>query len=232
MDNEKRMSVIEHLEELRHRLIFCLIALAITTAFSLFFATQVFDLLLRPAPAGFKPIYTEMTEMFITYFKVALFTGAGLAMPVFVYHFIRFIAPALMPQERRYTLSLLPAVLLCFFSGAAFAYFVLLPYAIRYLLTFSGIAEPFIKIGNYISFATLILFWMGVGFETPLVMYFLAKIGVVSARKFASFRKYAFLGVFILAAIITPTPDPFNQSLVAIPLYLLFEIGILLAKLA
>ncbi len=232
MNNEQKLTILQHLNELRSRLIICVVALVITTIITLIFTNQLFNLLIQRAPAGFKPIYTEMTEMFVTYIKVAVFAGAALSMPVFLYQLVRFVAPALTSKEKRYFYALLPGTVLSFAAGVVFGYIVLIPPAVQYLLTFSGVAEPFIKIGNYISFVTTLLFAAGVIFETPLVIFFLAKIRVVSAKQLARYRKFAFLGVFVIGAIVTPTPDPFNQTLVAVPLYLLFELGILLARFA
>lgn len=229
---DSKLTILEHLDELRRRLIYCVIALVVALIPCMVLANWIFQVLLVPAPSDFRPVYTEMTEMLFTYFKVALLGGASLAMPVFIYQAIRFVAPGLMPGEKRYLLLLMPAAIVFFAMGLAFSYFILLPFAVKYLLTFSGIADPMIKIGNYISFVTSLLFWVGAAFETPLVMYFLAKVGVVNHKKLAQFRKYAVLLAFVVAAVITPTPDPMTQSLVAIPLYLLFEVGVLLTRLA
>lgn len=229
---EKQSTIMEHLGELRSRLIICVIALVVALIPCFIFTNDIFQILLIPAPDDFKPVYTELTEMLLTYFKVALAGAVAVTLPVIVYQAIRFVAPGLTKREKRYLVLLMPAVLVFFFGGAAFSYFVLLPFAVKYLLTFSSVADPMIKIGNYISFVTALLFWIGLSFETPLIMYFLARIRVVSAKRFASFRKFAVLGVFAVAAVITPTPDPLNQTIVAVPLYLLFEIGILLARFA
>ncbi len=229
---EKKLTIIQHLDELRQRLVVCAVALAVTTLVALVFTNQVFDLLLVPAPEGFKPVYTEMTEMLTTYFKVAILSGIALALPVLVYEILLFVAPALTRQEKGFFIWLLPAVFVCFFAGASFGFFLVLPFAVKYLLTFSSIATPFIKVGNYISFVSSLLFWIGISFETPLLIFFLAKIHLVTAKKLASYRKFAFVGAFAASAIVTPTPDPINQAIVAIPLILLYEIGIVLARLA
>ena len=229
---EKNLTIIEHLEEVRQRLIYCVIALVIALIPCAVFTNAIFEFLMVPAPANFKPVYTEMTEMIFTYFKVALMGGASLALPVFIYNVVRFVAPALTAKEKRYLFLLMPAVIVFFVAGVAFSYFILLPFAVKYLLTFSGVAEPMIKIGNYISFVTSLLFWMGAAFETPIIMFFLGKIGIINSSKLKRFRKYAIVVAFVIAAVITPTPDPMNQALVAIPIYLLFEIGALLVRFA
>jgi sec-independent protein translocase protein TatC len=226
------MTIVEHLQELRARLTVCAIALVIGTVIGLLFSDPVFHLLLRPAGANFNTVFTDMTEMFTTYFKVAIMTGIALAMPVFVYEIFAFVGPGLTRKERRIVITLLPLVSILFITGMLFGYFVVLPFATHYLLTFSNVAQPFIRISNYIGFVTTIELWLGLAFETPLIIYMLAKVNIVNVRRLASYRKYAILAVFIIAAAITPTPDPFNQTLVAIPLYLLYELGILFARIA
>lgn len=229
---EKRLTITEHLEELRKRLIISLVALAIATIIAFPFTPLVFQILTRPAP-GIKPIYIEVTEMLGTYFKVAIITGLALAMPVILYQVVMFVAPGLTRSEKRYLYLLLPGVILSFIIGVLFGYFVLLPPAIGFLLTFgSDIATPQIRIGNYVSTVTTLLLWLGLSFETPIIIYFLARIGLITPKMLAGGRRFAVVGAFILGAVITPTFDPVNQSLVAFPLILLYELGIWLAKLA
>ncbi len=231
MAEEKRMTLIEHLEELRGRLIKSAIALAVTTLASLIFTGRLLKILV--APAGIKPIFLRPTEMFVTYMRVALISGTALAMPVIVYQMLRFVLPALKPHERRYLYIIVPGATFSFLLGLAFAYFAMLPFALRYLLSFGGnIAEAKWAIGEYISFVTKLLFWVGVTFETPLLVFFLAKLGVVTPEMLARYRKYAIVAIAVLAAVITPTPDPFNMMVVMVPLLILYEIGVLLAKLA
>jgi len=231
MAEEKRMTLIEHLEELRGRLIKSAIALAVTTLASLIFTGRLLKILV--APAGIKPIFLRPTEMFVTYMRVALISGTALAMPVIVYQVLRFVLPALKPHERRYLYIIVPGATFSFLLGLAFAYFAMLPFALRYLLSFGGnIAEAKWAIGEYISFVTKLLFWVGVTFETPLLVFFLAKLGVVTPEMLARYRKYAIVAIAVLAAVITPTPDPFNMMAVMVPLLILYEIGVLLAKLA
>lgn len=232
MDEGKKLSIIEHLEELRDRLIKSIVGVAVTTAISFFFARQLFAILLGPS-GGIKPVFIEVTEMFTTYMKVAFFSGLSLAMPVIVYQLVMFASPAMTPKEKRYLYMLLPGVILSFLVGAAFGYFLVVPRALQFLLNFGiDIATPQIKIGNYISVVTSLLFWMGVVFEAPLVAFFLAKIHVLNHKMLAKNRKYALLGAFVVAAIITPTPDPLNQAIVAVPLFALYEISIWLTRLA
>lgn len=231
MAEEKRMTIVEHLEELRGRLIKSAIALAIATLLSLIFTGRLLRVLI--APAGIKPIFLRPTEMFVTYMRVALIAGTALAMPVIVYQMVRFVLPALKPHERQYLYIIVPGATFSFLLGLAFAYFAMLPFALRYLLTFGGdIAEAKWAIGEYTSFVTKLLFWVGVTFETPLLIFFLAKLGVVTPGMLSRYRKHAIVAIAILAAVITPTPDPFNMIVVMVPLLVLYEVGVLLAKLA
>jgi sec-independent protein translocase protein TatC len=173
------------------------------------------------------------TTNIVVFTKVALISGVALAMPVLVYQLISFIAPGLTRQEKRYLYFVLPGATLSFVVGVAFAYFVMLPTAIPFLKGFLGdIIEPTWFIDRYVSFITSLLFWVGLSFETPLLIFFLAKLGIITPAVLSRNRKYAVLIIAVLAAVITPTPDPFNMLLVMLPLILLYEIGILLAKLA
>jgi len=154
-------------------------------------------------------------------------------MPVIIYQLVLFMLPALKPHERRYLYIIVPGATISFVVGLAFAYFALLPFAVRYLLAFGGdIARAQWTIGEYIGFVTTILLWMGVAFETPLVIFFLAKVGIITPAMLSHYRRYAILAIAVVAAVITPTPDPFNMMIVMVPLFLLYEAGVLLARLA
>jgi sec-independent protein translocase protein TatC len=231
MANERQMTIIEHLEELRSRLMKSIIAVAITTAFSFAFTESIMRILI--APAGIKPVFLRPTEMFITYFKVALLAGLLLAMPILVYQLVQFIWPGLKGGERRYLRIIVPGATFSFVVGVLFTYFIILPFALRYLVSFGGnLVEAKWAIGEYISFVTTLLFWSGVVFETPLIMFFLARLGVVTPQFLSKNRKFAIIIIAVVAAVITPTPDPFNMGLVMLPLLLMYEIGIVLAKVA
>ena len=233
-NEEKKYTLLGHLQELRRRLVYSVIFLVITIAISFVFAEQIFDFLISRVPPDVPLIYTEVAEKISIYMKVCLYSGIVLAMPFVVYQIVMFIRPALTRKERGYLYLLLPAVILFFLGGAAFAYYVFLPSALDFLLGGSYLSdiEPFIKIGNYINFVVQIVFCMGLVFELPVIAFFLAKIGVVSYQWLGRQRKWAFVAAFILAAIITPTPDPINQTIVAVPIILLYELGIWLAWIA
>ena len=227
-----------HLSELRRRIIVTTVSLMVATVVAFAFHRLIFDLLMTPAQ-GFdslrdqKLVFTQMTEMIGIIMKVSLMGGLVLASPVILYQVIMFVAPGLTSREKRYLFALLPGAMISFVAGAAFGYFVLLPPALGFLLTFgSDIATPMIRVGNYINLVVTLLFWLGVSFETPLVMFFLSKIGVVTPRALARQRRFAVVVAFILGALITPTFDPVNQTLVAVPIILLYELGIWLARLA
>jgi len=226
------MTILEHLEELRRRLVIVGIATGICFVLAAVFLTwPVMDFLTRPA--GMKLFALSPTETFSTYMKVALATGAGLAMPVIVLQTLLFVLPALHPHERKYVFLAVPSITVAFALGVLFGLLVVVPAAVRFLVGFGGeVIDPLWSVAEYLGFVTTFLFWLGVAFETPLFMFFLAKLGVVDARRLAHFRRYALVGAFVAGALITPTPDPFNQTVVAIPIYLLYELGVVFARFA
>ncbi len=234
---ERQLSVGQHLRELRWRLIISILSVLPGAIVGAVFFEDLVDVLKHlgnfDSEDGRQLVRTQLTEMLGVWVKVCLLTGIVMAFPVMLYQVVRFVSPGLTPRERRYLLAFLPASLLCFAGGCAFAYFVLLPPALDFLLGFgSDVAEPLIRIGNYINVTVMLMFWMGVVFETPLVMFLLAKLGIVTARGFSRWRRYWVVVAFILSALITPTADPLNQVLVAVPLIVLYEVGVLLAKVA
>ena len=226
------MSYSEHLSELRDRLVKSVIGLAVMVGISFLFTDYVFELL-KSRAEGVTLIRTGVAEMVGTYVKVAFISGAVLSTPIWLYQIVMFVAPGLSPTERRFLRFALPAVLASFLLGVLFAYFVLLPPALNFLVHFKeDLVVPLIRVGDYVGVVTALLFWIGLIFETPLIIYVLARIGVVTPDKLKRFRPYAIAGSFLLAAIITPTMDPVNQTIVAIPIVILYEVGILLSHLA
>ena len=229
---DREMSIIEHLSEFRDRLIRSVIALAVGTAASFFFWRQIFGWLAEPK-GGHEMIYLRPQDMILTVFRVSLIGGVILAMPVIVYQLILFVLPALARHERRYLYFIVPGASASFLAGVLFSRYVILPNALNFLLNFGAdVARPELNIGDYVSFVFTLLLWVGIAFETPLLIYFLAKLHVVNTRMLSRYRKYAVVAVFIIAAVITPTPDPYNPALVAIPLLALYEVGVLLSRLA
>jgi len=232
MAEEHKLSFLGHVRELRNRLMWSAIAVLIAIPVA-YYLTDKYLLLLMSVSPGTELIYTEVTEMLGTYIKFSLLIAFVIALPFIMYQLIMFIRPALSNKERKYVYFMLPSVFILFIAGAVFAYFILLPPAINFLLTFQAdIATPMIKIGNYVSIMTKLIFWIGVCFEIPLVMFFLTKIGIVKPEMLTKFRKWAFILAFVMGAVITPTMDPLNQTLVAVPIIILYEFGILLSKIA
>jgi len=241
---DKELSLIQHLGELRDRLVFAAIALVITTSIAFFFAIPIIRILLVPVDCQFIPTYScshtsttlvsfSPTENFTTYFRVALFTGIALAMPVILYEIYAYIDPALLPNERRFIRFMGLPVILLFVLGMAFCYFILLPNAIKFLVHFGEeVIKNQLRAADYLSFVTTFILGMGIVFEVPVIIYALVRVHVVTREWLSRQRRYVFLLVFIIGAFITPTPDPFNQTLVALPMYLLWELGLLLARFA
>ena len=233
----KSLTIREHLLELRRRLMWSAGCVFLTTIVAFAFHRQILRILMEPAE-GFagvengKPIYIDLTEFIGTAMKASLMIGLFASLPFVLYHIVMFVSPGLTTRERRYLFALMPATLLAFAAGAAFGYFILIPPAVDFLLNFGGdIATAQIRISSYIGLMLTLLFWMGVVFETPIILFFLSKIGVVTPEFLARQRRYAIVAAFILGAAITPTFDPINQSLVALPIIVLYEVGIWLAKL-
>ncbi len=232
------LPIRDHLIELRRRVTYSAIAVLVTTAAAFAFHEQILKLLMEPAeqfvslPFG-KPVRTSLTEYISIAARTSLLVGVFTSLPFVLYQIVMFVAPGLKPNERRYLYALMPATLLAFVLGAAFGYRILFPPMVRFLLEFgSDVAIPMISIGNYVSLMLRLLFWMGIIFEMPVVLFFLAKIGLVTPEFLARQRRYAIVLAFIVGAMITPTIDPLNQALVAGPIIVLYEVSILLSKLA
>jgi sec-independent protein translocase protein TatC len=228
---DETKSLLEHIEELRRRLIKALLALAVGFVISALFTNQLLEWLARPVGGLEKLEAIEVTENLGVFMQVALLGGVLLAMPVIVYQVWRFVTPGLYPHEKRYIYILAPAATLLFISGAAFAYFVMLPAAVPALLGFAPIpTRP--RPANYISFVTNLMFWVGISFEMPLFIFFLAKVRLVGPRDLLRNWRVAVFLIALLAALVTPTGDPINMGLVMIPLVVLYVLSILLARVA
>ncbi|MEE8470843.1 MAG: twin-arginine translocase subunit TatC [Dehalococcoidia bacterium] len=231
-NDEKLLTFTGHLAELRRRLIRSVIAIVIATIISLIFARHIFNFLISRAPEDTDFVFIEMTEMFGTYVQVALTAGIVLVMPFLVYQLLMFVSPALTGREKKYVYIALPWISIMFLGGVAFAYFLLVPPATRFFIGFGGdIAEAQIRIGNYVGLVTKLMVAIGLVFEAPVIITFLARLGVVTPQWLASKRRWAIVGAFILAAVTTP-PDPVTQILLAGPVILLFEVSIFTAKIA
>ena len=236
--NNEQIPLRSHLLELRRRVTYSAISVLVTTALAFVFHQQLLKFLMGPAeqfsdtPLG-KPIYTQLTEFIGIAAKASLLVGISAALPFILFQVVMFVAPGLNSKERRYLYVLMPVSVLMFVAGSAFGYEVLFPPMIDFLQGFgSDVAIPMFSIGSYVNLMLTLLFWMGIIFEMPVVLFFLAKIGVVSPEFLAKNRRYAVVLAFILGAMITPTFDPINQALVAGPIIVLYEVSVWLAKLA
>lgn len=232
MDTDRKLTLLDHLRELRRRLIWIALVVAVGIGVSFVFAERIIDLLKAPVDdLALQAI--EPTEIIGTYFKIALNCAIAAAVPMIIYQSIMFVRPALAPHERRYLYALLPPILLAFIAGVIFAYFVLIPPAIRFLSEFgSDVAAIQWRVSTYVTTVIRLLVAVGLCFETPIVIYFLARLGLVTAKGLGRFRRWAIVGAFVIGGVITPTFDPVNQTLVAAPLIVLYELGVLLARLA
>jgi sec-independent protein translocase protein TatC len=225
------MTVLEHLEELRNRLLKVGIALAVTTSFSFLYSAQLVDILTAPVGGRTALASIEITENISIFMRVTLLAGVVLGLPFVLHQTVAYLAPGLTPRERRWLYMLIPAMTFFFLAGAAFAWWVMVPVAIPFLINFLGIpTHP--RPLNYISFVTSLLFWVGISFEMPLVVFFLAKLKWVTAGQLVRGWRYAFMGIALVAAVVTPTVDPINMGLIMLPLVVLYLISIILARIA
>jgi sec-independent protein translocase protein TatC len=228
---EKLMSFWDHVEELRRRLLVALVALAVTTAASFAFADKIVVLLTQPIGGPGKLQAIEVTENVNVFLKVSLLSGFLLALPVILYELLAFIIPGLKPGERRWLFLGVLFATLMFALGVAFAYFVMLPNALPFLLNFLNI-PTFPRPSSYFDFVTGLLFWIGASFQTPLLIFILARFGVVNASDLLKYWRVAIVVIAIIAAVITPTTDPVNMSLLMAPLIALYFLSVLLAFIA
>jgi len=224
------MPFLDHLEELRWRLLKSALSVIVMAGLSFYFRNELFLWIIRPL--GDIPLhFTEVTGSFYAHLKVSLITGILAALPIVFYQVWMFLSPGLYGHERRIILPLVFISTVLFLGGAAFCYFLTLPLALSFLIGFSGdLLSPVITVGSYISFAGMLLIAFGVGFELPVVAYFLGRIGLISASFLASGRRYAIVVILMAGAIITP-PDVFTQILLAGPVYLLYEVSIIVVRL-
>ncbi len=232
----EKLPFTAHLEELRGRLIKCVIALAVGFAACYSVSEPLFRWLVRPLatvmPEGSFLTMLRIQEGFLTHLKVGLLGGIFAAAPILLYQAWKFVAPGLYAHEKRYVWPFVGFASLFFFTGAAFAYWVVFPFGFQFLLAYAGgPVQATLSMEAYLSFATKLLLAFGLVFELPVVMWFLARMGLVSHQTLSRGRGYALVIIFIVAAILTP-PDVFTQTLMAIPLYILYEISIVVARFA
>lgn len=235
--DDTKQPLLEHLVELRRRLLISLAALAVFFFGCLYFAKPIFAVLVQPllAAGEGRLIYTDVFEAFFVEVKVALFAALMLCFPVFATQIWRFVAPGLYVKEKRALLPFLLMTPVFFAAGASFAYFIAMPWALHFLLGFEGNVggvhqEALPGVGNYLAFVTRFLFGFGVAFLLPILLMLLERAGLVTREQLAAKRRYAIVGAFAVAAVLTP-PDAISQFMLAIPLWLLYESSILAIRL-
>jgi sec-independent protein translocase protein TatC len=228
---------VEHLVELRKRIFIVVGALAVGAILAAFFVNDILELLTKPAE-GVDLIVLRPTDMLWTYFQVIFSVAVVVALPIMLYQVLLFVRPALeSPSEvslyRGIAVFGIPLVIVFFLAGMAFAYFVMLPYGLRYLMSFgTELASPNWNIREYFSFVLAVMLWIGAAFLTPLIMALIARLGMVSPTTMAKQWRFALVGIALVAAMITPTVDPVNMALVMGPLLLLYFLGVAFAKMA
>ena len=232
-DAEGTMTLREHLLELRKRLTIAAVAVVLAS-FALWpFKDSVFQLMAAPLPPGVGLQQIAPTEAFFTFIKLSMIAGVGFASPIVMYEILAFVAPGLYENEKRWLYISIPAVAIMFMIGALFAWFVVLRFTMGFLTQFTpDFIRTELTLDNHVTFVAKLLVAVGLVFETPFIVFLLAKLRIVNAAKLSKFRRYAIVVIVIVAAVITPTPDPFTQMTVAIPMYLLYEIGVLMARVA
>jgi sec-independent protein translocase protein TatC len=226
----KEMSFIDHLEELRKRVIRCLLVVTLFSTVCYIFSRHIIDFIVKPLHTDV--YFMSPTEGFMVGIKVSIIAGVILSIPVIIYQLWRFIAPGLFGKEIKIAFPIIVTSTLSFFAGGSFCFFLVVPRAAKFLLGFgTDKLHPLIRITDYISFVGYMTLAFGASFELPIVAYFLAKMGVLGPGIMTKGRRYAIVGILIVAGVVTPTPDAFTQLTLAVPLYLLYEISIIIVKI-
>ncbi len=227
---DSSMPLLQHLNELRQRIFKAFLAVIIMTGISFVFAERFIDYLASPIGGAKALVSIEVTENIAIYMRVSMLGGVILGMPFILYQLLSFILPGLKAPERKWLLIIVPLASLLLILGVAFTWFIIIPSAVPFLTHFLGITTH-VRPQNYFQFITTLMFWIGISFEMPLVMMFLAQMKFISARQLANGWRYAVVIIAILAAAITPTVDPINMGLVMAPLLSLYIISIALAAI-
>lgn len=224
--NDANMGFLEHLEELRHRLIICMASILVMSIIGYFFAEQLIDFLTKPVGEVY---FMSPTEAFGARIKISLFAGLIVSIPIVLYQLWRFVVPGLYKHEIRLVVPVVFFGTLFFLIGAAFCFLIVLPVGVKFLIGFgTERLKPLISVGSYLSFAAWMVLAFGVVFELPVISFFLGKAGIISARTLRRGRRYAIVGILLVAGAITPSPDVFSQVMLAGPLYFLYEVSIIL----
>ncbi len=223
------LTLVQHLTELRNRLIKSLVALVLGTGISFAFIDQILAVL--TAPAG-NLYYMRPAEAFMIYMKITLLTGLVLASPFILYQGYRFVRPALLPKEKAFTLSAMPICLALFLAGLLFSYYFVFPRGLEFFLGFTeGKISPLISMESYLDFLLMLVVPFGFVFNIPVLLFLLCYLRFVNVDMLVKYQKHIILAAFILAAFITPTPDIITQSLLAMPMVILYEFSIVLCKI-
>lgn len=234
-DELPRMTLLEHLDELRRRILNSIIALLVAFLVCWYFSPKIFSWLERPIrevlPPGDRLAFTELTGPFMLYIKVALLAALFVASPVLLTQLWLFIRPGLYRRERGLALPFIVFTTLFFVLGGYFGYLIAFPVVVRFLLGVGGDFKQVVTIQSYFSMMTRILLGLGLVFEMPMLIFFLARLGLVTARKLIKWFRWAVLAIFVVAAIITPTPDVATQTVFAVPMILLYLLGVVVAAL-
>jgi len=232
-----KMSLTEHLIEFRKSLSRSLIAIGIGFGICYYYKDFIFNIVTRPLtqalPKNSYLIYTGLTEAFFTYMKVAFFASLIITSPYVFYQIWKFVAPALHPREKKYVIPFVISSSLLFISGVTFGYFIALPPAFEFFVSFNNqYLQAMLSFKDYLSLFVTFLLGFGISFELPIFIFFLTKLGIVNAAMLSKQRRYAILIIFIVAAILTPSPDALSQILMAIPLMFLYEVSIFVSRFA
>lgn len=235
-DDLPRMSLLQHLEELRKRLVYSLIAVAVAFAGCWYYVEKIFDFIEKPIhdalPAGQKLAIFGIPDAFFLYFKVAGLAAVFLAAPVVLYQLWLFVAPGLYRRERRWAAAFVFAGTVLFVAGGLFAYYVASPFAIDFLLGMGSRFQPVIAVDRYLGFEMMVILGLGLMFELPVLIFTLSQIGVVTPQFLIRHFRWAVLLIFTLAAIVTPTPDVLNLCIFALPTIALYLLGVAAAWIA
>jgi len=235
-EGEVRASFFDHLTELRIRLVRALLGVAVGVAIAGWFADYIFRFIMRPVldslPEGQRALnYTSYLEPFLVYLKVALYGGAFLAAPWVLFQLWLFIAPGLYKREKKLVIPFVASGTVLFYCGVAFTYFAVMPYAFPALAAIAGPdMKPLLTMREQLTLVLAMMLGFGLVFEIPVIIAFLAMIGLVTPEFLAKYRRHAIIVNVILAAIITPTGDPFNLAIMAVPMIVFYEVGILVAR--
>ncbi len=225
---DKDMTLTEHLQELRGCLIKSIAALILGTACSVYFLQDIMDILTAAAKELY---YMRPAEAFMIYMKVALLSGLILSSPFILYELYSFVRPALTLRERRFTLICIPLSLVLFITGMLFSYSFVFPRGLEFFLGFAaGKVNPLISMESYLDFMLMLVVPFGFAFNVPVVLTLLAYLNIVSAKMLMKYQRHVILVAFIIAGVITPTPDVITQTLLAVPLILLYEVSIVIIK--